>query len=47
VLLRLVEVANEVVFELQIRSEDALDAFNHPYAYLPEERPSDPALFAG
>jgi hypothetical protein len=35
VLLRLVEVANRVEFELHVRPEDALDAFNHPYAYLP------------
>ena len=34
VLLRLVDVANGVEFELQIRPEHALDAFNHPYAYL-------------
>jgi hypothetical protein len=31
----LVEVATGVEFELPIPSEDALDAFNHPYAYLP------------
>ena len=36
VLLRLVDVANGVEFELQIRAEHALDAFNHPYAYLPD-----------
>jgi hypothetical protein len=35
VLLRLIEVANRVEFELVIPPEDALDAFNHPYAYLP------------
>ena len=34
VLLRLIEVANRVEFELHVRPEDALDAFNHPYAYL-------------
>ena len=34
VLLRLVEVGNGVKFELRIRPEHALDAFNHPYAYL-------------
>jgi len=35
VLLRLVEVANRVEFELHVRPENALDAFNHPDAYLP------------
>ena len=35
VLLRLVEVANRVEFELHVSPENALDAFNHPYAYLP------------
>ena len=35
VLLRLVEVADRVEFELHVRPENALDAFNHPYAYLP------------
>lgn len=43
VLLRLVEVANRVEFELHVRPENALDAFNHPYAYLPE-RLLEPAL---
>lgn len=32
--LRLVEVATGVEFEVGIRPEDAMDAFNHPYAYL-------------
>jgi hypothetical protein len=35
VLLRLVEVGNGVEFELRVRPDQALDAFNHPYAYLP------------
>ena len=35
VLLRLVEMGNGVEFELRIRPDHALDAFNHPYAYLP------------
>jgi hypothetical protein len=39
--LRLVEVATGVEFELRIPSEDALDAFYHPYAYLPAH-PVDP-----
>jgi hypothetical protein len=33
--LRLVEVATGVEFELRVPSDDALDAFYHPYAYLP------------
>ena len=35
VTLRLVEVGTGVEFEFGVRPEDALDAFNHPYAYLP------------
>ena len=34
-LLLLVEVPTGVVFEIPVLPEDALDAFNHPYAYLP------------
>jgi hypothetical protein len=33
--LRLVEVGTGIEFEFGIRPKDALDAFNHPYAYLP------------
>jgi hypothetical protein len=33
--LRLVEVATGVEFELRIAPGQALDAFYHPYAYLP------------
>ena len=33
--LRLVELATGIEFEFGVRPEDALDAFNHPYAYLP------------
>jgi hypothetical protein len=33
--LHLIEVATGVVFEVPIQPEHALDAFNHPYAYLP------------
>ena len=33
--LRLVEVGTGVEFEFGVRPEVALDAFNHPYAYLP------------
>jgi hypothetical protein len=33
--LQLTEVETGVVFELSIAPEDALDAFYHPYAYLP------------
>jgi hypothetical protein len=35
VLLRVLELADRVEFEVRVRPEDALDAFNHPYAYLP------------
>ena len=33
--LRLVEVGTGIEFEFGIRPKDALDAFNHPFAYLP------------
>ena len=33
--LRLAEVGTGIEFEFGVRPEDALDAFNHPYAYLP------------
>ena len=33
--LQLTEVETGVVFELSIAPADALDAFYHPYAYLP------------
>jgi len=33
--LLLVEVPTGVLFEVPVAPEDALDAFNHPYAYLP------------
>jgi len=33
--LQLVELDTGVIFELSIAPEDALDAFYHPYAYLP------------
>jgi hypothetical protein len=33
--LRLVEVGSGVEFEFGVKPEQALDAFNHPYAYLP------------
>jgi len=39
VLLLLVEVPTGVVFEVPVPAERALDAFNHPYAYLPAARP--------
>jgi hypothetical protein len=38
-LLLLVEVPTGVVFELPVRPEDAMAAFNHPYAYLPARVP--------
>jgi hypothetical protein len=34
-LLLLVEVPTGVLFEVPVPHENALDAFNHPYAYLP------------
>jgi hypothetical protein len=40
-LLLLVEVPTGVVFEFPVAHEEALDAFNHPYAYLPV-RSADP-----
>jgi hypothetical protein len=44
--LRLVEVASGIEFEFCVRPEDALDAFNHPYAYLPVPRTGSPSLLA-
>ena len=40
-LLLLVEVPTGVVFEIPVRPEDAMTAFNHPYAYLPVRRVPD------
>jgi hypothetical protein len=39
-LLLLVEVPTGVLFEVPVPPEHALDAFNHPYAYLPS-RPAE------
>ena len=44
--LRLVEVATGIEFEFGVRPENALDAFNHPYAYLPVPRPDPLKLLA-
>jgi hypothetical protein len=44
--LRLVEVATGIEFEFGVRSEDALDAFNHPYAYLRVPKPDSLNLLA-
>lgn len=44
--LRLVEIATGLEFEFGVRPEDALDAFNHPYAYLPVPKPVSPSLLA-
>jgi hypothetical protein len=44
--LRLVEVATGIEFEFCVRPEDALDAFNHPYAYLPLPRAGSSKLLA-
>jgi hypothetical protein len=40
--LLLLEVATGVEFEFSIPPDDALDAFNHPYAYLPFTIGPDP-----
>ena len=44
--LRLVEVGTGIEFEFGIRPQDALDAFNHPYAYLPRPTVDSPELLA-
>jgi hypothetical protein len=44
--LRLVEVSTGIEFEFGVRPEDALDAFNHPYAYLPVPRTGSLNLLA-
>jgi hypothetical protein len=44
--LRLVEIATGIEFEFCVRPEDALDAFNHPYAYLPVPRTGSLNLLA-
>lgn len=46
VLLRVTELANRIELELRIRPEDALEAFNHPYAYLPRRLPEPGPLLA-
>ena len=35
VTLRLVEIGTGIEYEFGVRPEDALETFNHPYAYLP------------
>jgi hypothetical protein len=44
--LRLREVATGIEFEFGVRPEDALDAFNHPYAYLPDPNTGSLKLLA-
>ena len=44
--LRLVEVDSGIEFEFGVCPEHALDAFNHPYAYLPAPRLSSLDLLA-
>jgi hypothetical protein len=44
--LRLVEAATGIEFEFGVRPEHALDAFNHPYAYLPVPRSDSLHLLA-
>jgi hypothetical protein len=46
VTVRLVEIATGIEFEFVVRAEDALDAFNHPYAYLPVPKPDSLNLLA-
>jgi hypothetical protein len=43
---RLVEVGTGIEFEFGVRPEDALDAFNHPYAYLRVPKPHSVNLLA-
>ena len=40
-LLLLVEIATGVVFEIPVPAGNALDAFNHPYTYLPAATADD------
>ena len=44
--LRLVEVGTGIELEFGVRPEDALEAFNHPYAYLPLPKPDPLSLLA-
>ena len=44
--LRLAEVGTGIEFEFGVRPEDALDAFNHPYAYLPSPKAESLDLLA-
>ena len=44
--LRLVELATGTEFEFGVRPEDALEAFNHPYAYMPVTKSNAPELLA-
>lgn len=44
--LRLVEVGTGIEFEFGVRPGDALDAFNHPYAYLRVPKPDSLNLLA-
>ena len=34
-------------FELEVDSRDALDAFNHPFAYAARRNMFDPSVFGG
>ena len=34
-------------FELEVDSRDALDAFNHPFAYAARRNMFDPSVFSG
>ena len=43
---RLLEIATGIEFEFGVRPDDALDAFNHPYAYLRVPGPGSGSLLA-
>jgi hypothetical protein len=42
--LRLLELATGIEYEIGVQPEDALDAFNHPYAYLRLPKVASPDL---
>ena len=44
--LRLLELATGIEYEIGVQPEDALDAFNHPYAYLRPPRVDPVGLLA-
>jgi hypothetical protein len=44
--LRLLEVGTGIEFEFGVRPDQALEAFNHPYAYLPVPKSDSLSLLA-